>query len=332
MMESQCNDNIGRMIMGWNDHLDDGNELANLPPEAFNQFCVDGPFDPNDDWLESAGEEDQATAVKCWFYARYCDPAQETPYNGREGGYLFIHGGPYDPADVLPNRFSRAVSDEILQEIIDELYVEVGDQWAPIQYPHFDDFDYDERFELRMHARNEPLDKLKERLEHAQRVLTLEGDETAKKLAMNLVFGAAVAAFEAFLWETVEYSVEIDEDTVPNIVTNIPALRDQPIKLGEIFDKHKNIKGQVKGYLQNLVWHKWDKVVPLLRSGLSIEPPSFRPFEGAVLKRHDIVHRSGHDKSGSPISVTSDEIAELCQRIEQFGSELNARLAARNNG
>jgi hypothetical protein len=200
------------------------------------------------------------------------------------------------------------------------------------RYAHFDDFDYDERFDLQLHARNEPLDKLKERLEHAQLVLTLQGDENARRLAINLVFGAAIAAFEAFLWETVDYSVENDDDTVRNIVTNIPALKDQPMKLGEIFEKHKNLKEQVKGYLQNLIWHKWDKVVPLLKFGLCIEPPSFKPFDEPILKRHDIVHRSGHDKSGKPISVTTSEITELCQKIEQFAIDINSRLAERRGG
>lgn len=85
--------------MGWNDHIDDS-ELANLPPEAYeNIFDTDGPFDPNNHWLETADEDDQKTAMREWFLARYCDPAQETPYNGREGGYLFVNGGPYNPAD-----------------------------------------------------------------------------------------------------------------------------------------------------------------------------------------------------------------------------------------
>lgn len=85
--------------MGWNDHLDE-NELANLPSEAFLSFS--GPVDFDDAWLRHADRDDQLIAIKEWFLARYCDPACETPYNGREGGFLFINGGPYDPADVLP--------------------------------------------------------------------------------------------------------------------------------------------------------------------------------------------------------------------------------------
>ena len=314
--------------MGWNDNLDD-DELGNLPPEAFGQqFNVDGPFDPDDFWLQSACEEDQKIAMRAWFHARYCDPAHETPYESREGGYQFIWGGPYDPADELPERFAGFVKDEIIQEIVEEMYAEVGDQWAPIDYGPPDD--YDERFDLQLLTRNEALDRLIERLHHANLVLTLEGDETAKRLAMNLVFGAAVAALEAFLWETVDYCVEHEEAAMRDIVTNIQVLKDQPLKLGEIFEKYDKLKEVVKGYLQNLVWHRWDKVAPLFNLGLHIQPPSFKPFEEALVKRHDIVHRSGHDKLGNQITVTLEEIHELCKKVEEFAAEINRKLADRD--
>lgn len=111
-------------------------ELSNLPPEAFSPFDPDGddPFDLQDRWLSTAAKDDQLTAMREWFLARYCDPAHETSYNGSEGGYQFIHGGPYDPADILPRRFSRIVDDNIIQEVIDELHSEVGDKWAPVHH------------------------------------------------------------------------------------------------------------------------------------------------------------------------------------------------------
>ncbi|MCG9107191.1 hypothetical protein LH433_10590 [Laribacter hongkongensis] len=133
--------------MGWNDHLDDS-ELGNLPPEAWgNVFDVDGPFDPDDFWLERANEDDQRIAMREWFTARYCDPAYETPYNGREGGYLFVNGGPYDPADELHNRFGKLVPGEVIQSVVEELVMEVGDEWAPFLYEPPPDYD-DKRFEL----------------------------------------------------------------------------------------------------------------------------------------------------------------------------------------
>jgi len=308
----------------------DDSELSNLPSEAFDPFNVDGPFDPQDHWLRIADKDDQLIAMREWFRAHYCDPAHETPYNSQEGGYLFINGGPYDPADVLPERFSGIVDDNIIQEVVDEMHDEVGAQWAPVRYEPPDDFDYDERFDLRFKTRDEPLARLKERLQHAQSVLSLEGDETAKLLAKKLVFGAAVAALEAFLWETVDYCVEHEEKALRDIVTKIPALKEQPMKLGEIFKQHEGLKEHVKGYLQNLVWHRWDKVAPLFKLGLGIQPPSFKPFDDALVKRHDIVHRSGHDKMGNPISVTTDEIHELCEKVVAFATEIDTKLTQRD--
>jgi len=39
--------------MGWNDHMDDDDELGNLPPEAFGSWHVDGEFEPEDQWLRT---------------------------------------------------------------------------------------------------------------------------------------------------------------------------------------------------------------------------------------------------------------------------------------
>ena len=313
--------------MGRNDHLEDS-ELANLPPEAYGTaFDIDGPFDPDSDWLQSADREEQLIAMREWFLARYCDPAEETPYNSREGGYLFICGGPYDPGDELPSRFSGIVDDDIIQEVVDEMHRGVGYQWAPIQHTQPDD--YDVRFDLPLVPRSEPLRRLKERLRQSQQVLTLQGGQDAKILAEKLVFGAVIGALEAFLWETANYWIENDERALHDFVTKLPVFRDEQIHLGDLFKRQQGLKDHVKGYLQNLVWHRWDKVVPLFRDGLGIELQSMKPFREALVKRHDIIHRSGHDKGGTPIEVTSEEIRELCSKIEALAVDVDERLAAR---
>lgn len=312
--------------MGWNDHLDDS-ELENLPPEAFgNKFDVDGPFDPDDVWLEVADEHLKTVAMREWFLARFCDPADETPYNGREGGYLFLHGGPFDPSDELTERFSGIVDDELVQEVIDEMHQRVGNEWAPVRA---DDDDYfDDRFDLELPDRGDPLRKLKQRLDQTQLILKLDGDPMAKYLAMKLVFGAAISALESFLWETAHYWIENDEKVLRDVITKLPVFRDDKIKLGDIFERYDGLKIHVKTYLQNLVWHRWEKVTPLFRDGLGVALPSTKVFENALVKRHDIVHRSGHDKEGVAIHVTTTEIDDLCTRIVEFAVEVDARLAA----
>lgn len=134
------------------------------------------------------------------------------------------------------------------------------------------------------------------------------------------------------MWETVVYRVDHDDSTGINIVKNIPVFRDQPLKLGQIFEKNETLKNDVKAYLQNLVWHQWDKVAPLFTIVLELDIPGFRQFEDAVIKRHDIVHRSGLSKTGVPVNVDEAEITALCEQIIRFATEIDEKLANRRGG
>jgi hypothetical protein len=312
--------------VGWNDHMDDS-ELGNLPPEATRNSP--GPFDPDDDWLRTAEAELQLMAMREWFFARYCDPSRGTPYNGREGGYLYIHGGPFDPADELPRRFSPLVDEALIQTVVDEMHENVGEDWAPVHWDHEEDYEYDERYALHIVVVSEPLRTLRERLRQLRQVLTLEGAAEAKVLAEKLVFSAAIGALEAFLYETVYFWVDTKPQVLRDLVTKLPIFRDEKITLGDLFARSAGLKDHVKGYLQNLVWHRWRQVGALFREGLGIQLPSTQFFEVALLKRHDIVHRSGLDTQGSPITVTLAELDELFSKVEAFAEEIDSRLESR---
>jgi hypothetical protein len=313
--------------MRWNYYFDD-TELGNLDPEAFNPLDVDGPFDPQNHWLQTASKEDQLIAIRAWFLARYCDPIEETPYIGSERGFQFINGGPHDPTDVLFNRFSNFAHDDAIQEVVDEMHAKVGDEWAPVLYqppPYYDD-DYG----VTVKDIGDPLRRLVDRLKQSRQVLTLEGDSSAKALVRNLAFSSTITALESFLWETVVYWVDHDEAVFANIVTKIPVFRDQTIKLGDIFEKRKTLVADVKGYLQKLVWHRLEHVAPLLKLGLGVNIPSLKQFENPLIKRHDIIHRSGFTKDGELVVVNVGEIDILCDQISSFAVALNRELTLRN--
>ena len=310
--------------MGWNDHIDDS-ELSNLPAEAF--AGPSSPFGVDDDWLRAADPDDQRTAMREWFLVRFCDPAEETPYNGWEGGYLYIHGGPFDPADELPERFSDVVDAELIDEVVEELHDLHGDAWAPIRR---DDI-YDEEFGVEIDGSVEPLRRLVQRLSQSEQVLTLVGADNAKELARKLVYSSIITALESFLWETMVYWVDHDDEVVQNIVTKLPVFREQTISLGNIYDKQKSLKNDIKAYLQNIVWHRWDVVAPLLKYGLDIKLPSFKSFEEALNKRHDIVHRSGHTKKGIPVEVTDEDVRILSAAVSAFAHDVERLTMTRGD-
>lgn len=310
--------------MGHNDHSE--SEHPDLPPAAGRD--TESGFEPNDDWLTDAEPELQQEAMRRWFLSRYWDPANDTPYNGAEGGYLYIHGGPYSAEDELYSRFGDLCSDETIRQAIDDVESEGIEEWAPIHYGPGDD--YDPRFALALERESEPLRKLRERLEQAKKVLTLKGDAESEGLAQKLVFGSIIGVLETFLYETAYFWLENDEGALRTLVSGLPAFQQEKMPVADLFRRHEGIKDHVKGYLQNLVWHRWDRVAPVYRHALSVQLPSTRVFEAALLKRHHIVHRSGHDMNGAPIAATIEEIASLCRDVESFAVELNSRIADRS--
>jgi len=198
----------------------------------------------------------------------------------------------------------------------------------PHAFSPWDD-DYDDDYGVNIENGDQPLERLRERLNESKKVLTLQGDTSAQALARNLAFGSVITSLESFLWETVAYWVEDDETILVNIVTRLQAFRDQPLKLGQIFEKRETLKDDVKAYLQSLVWHQWNKVAPLFTLGLEIDIRGFQQFDDALIKRHDIIHRSGFTKTKEKVSIDVAEIEALCEQIIVFADEINKKLSLR---
>ena len=66
-----------------------------------------------------------------WFRQYYEDPANETPYNGREGGYLYFYGGPYSAEYELCENFEDIVQEEAITEAVDIIQEDGTWEWAP---------------------------------------------------------------------------------------------------------------------------------------------------------------------------------------------------------
>lgn len=90
--------------------------------------------------LDQMNPQEQIDAMEEWFRSNYEDPAQQTPYDSREGGYIHIWGGPYDALEELQSEFGGIVKDELIEQLANKLSDECSD-WARI--PDENDFDYD---------------------------------------------------------------------------------------------------------------------------------------------------------------------------------------------
>jgi len=303
-----------------------GDELLEDVADSPEEWKPEPPFDPSDADVTIADAEEQIELMRRWFLARYCDPAEETPYESREGGYIWIWGGPYDPMEELQERFGGVVADETIEELATELYRDGGSEWAPIRSVAEDYYD---RFDLEVEDRNDPLSRLRDRLREALAVLELQGPDHVVSQLPAMVFGATISALEAYLWETMAYWAKSSREVLKGIVSNMPDLKDQQIKLGQIFEEHDGIEKRVMVYLQHIVWHRWDKVGQLFKAGLGVRLPSTKAFQEALEKRHHIVHRSGHDQDGNPVSVSLQDARDLAQEVEDFADQVYDAINAK---
>jgi hypothetical protein len=305
----------------------DFEDLPELPPDAGKD--TDAGFEPNDEWLKTANRKLQHAAMWRWFFSRYQDPAMETPYT--DGEYVYIHGGPYEAGDELYGRFGDVIdnADEVIGAVIEDVESEGITDWAPIHHEREDDFD--DRFALSIESESEPLRSLRQRLQQQLAILALEGPEATKALARQLVFAAIIGALEAFLYEVAYFWIDTNEATLRAFVTGLGKFRQEKIALADIFKQMEDLKARAKGHLQATVWHRWDHVAPIYRAALGVRLPSVEQFETVLEKRHDIVHRSGHDKDGVALQITDGEITALATTVEEFAVELEKRIEERNS-
>lgn len=287
-------------------------------------------FDPDDQWLRKAPRELQIEAMRLWFCSRYQDPANDTPYNGREGGYLFIHGGPYDPNEEIQDRFSDIVEFDVIEELVQHLHAEVGDEWAPIEHD-YRDWEYDEALSL-LDEEDTPYKTLKNKLSQVEEILKADGESSIKTLITQLAHGAAIAALEAYLLELTVWHALNDENSLRAFVSKNTdsKLGAGTLKLSAIFDRMDGLKKQVFSYLQTYIWHRLEDVKDIFEDSFDVTFPKTGELMGDILLRHDIVHRGGKNKKGELVNVSPEDVQNVTERIRVFATALEAEFTAKD--
>ncbi len=65
--------------------------------------------------------EERIRLMAAWFLDNFEDPANLLPYDGQDGGYQWIYGGPYDAEDELAEAYPGAPSEEISEAAADAI-------------------------------------------------------------------------------------------------------------------------------------------------------------------------------------------------------------------
>lgn len=297
-----------------------------LPDEARSK--VPGPFDPCNFWLKTASNELTLEAMRQWFFARYEDPSSSTPHNGADGGYIFIYGGPFDPNDVIQERFGELVDYNLIEDLIKELQkMPGGHEWAPVERDKIEE--YDTALAAAVLSRDDPARFLMDRLAEINNSMKEADGNPSRFFLAQLLHSAAITALEAYLLDTINFWVSDSDEVFRIFVERNTDIGKEKIPVSEIFSKIERIKGEVAEYLQEFVWHRLDKVKLMIERSFEITFPEINKIMTQVVIRHHIVHRGGRDKNGELVFIATEDVLKICEEVKKFSTHLESELDKR---
>ena len=280
-----------------------------------------------DGQLRSLPGEQQRQVMESWFRSRYEDPAQDTPYDSEEGGYVWISGGPFDAQDELRGEFEGIVPDEVIAQLADHLSGE-SPEWAPVASE--DDYDH---FLLDVVSSNSnALRTIEEALATVRRLLELSDDKTLAEALNRLLYANVITALETYLSDIFINRVLTDSARLRRFIETTPDYQKRSLKYSDVFRAADDATDEAMRYLLDVVWHNLAKAQALYRDTLGIDiRPKLLDVVKAVPIRHDIVHRNGRDKSGVVVMVSPDEVRELIRAVEDLVHDIERQLKIKPN-
>lgn len=278
-----------------------------MNPEKYEQIRHDALMDE----YRSSVKED----IRDWFLRHYEDPAESTPYDSSEGGYLYQWGGPYDARDVLYDRFGSEVEEDLIDEVAEELE-SISSEWERI--PTLEDIDPDDirsEFYSRFCASIASI-----RLE-LRRI-----DSASDSFLSSLLYAYTITSLEAYLSDAFITCIR-----TPNyfraFIESDPELKSEKLTVSEIYKKMETLQADALKRIQSIVFHRLDIVQRMYADTLGIDfPPGMKDLIPAVLKRHDIIHRGCKNKEGVEFEISKAEVEALIDLVDKFVSALDEKI------
>lgn len=273
------------------------------------------------DALEAASREEQLETMETWFRSMFEDPAERTPYESREGGYIWIWGGPYYASDELHAEFDGIVPDEVIEELAGKLSGE-GIEWAPTERPG----DYDEGLYEAISSNAVARKTLDGAVGTIRSLMSVPVPAELSPSYHRLLFANAIAALETYLSDTFINRVLSSRELLQKYLDSDPKFKERKVAYKDVLREAARLEQEARSELLHLVWHNIGKVKLLYAQVLEVDFGDLEAIGAAIQIRHDIVHRNGRTKDGSMIEMTCQQVSELLADITDLATRVEIKL------
>lgn len=211
-------------------------------------------------------KDKQINFMRDWFEERYEDPAQHTPHDSSEGGYIWIYGGPFDAEEVLRDEFEGHAKEGVIEELADELSNECWHWTHTTSYdrelypPDEEDYSYDfdsitEDYHIALKL-DSNLNSLLEMIKQMKQFKTAQ-----KNFSEMMIFSFCITFMESFLSDIFARVVLKSAEMKKSYLKNDKQLSIQKIALGDLFEQFQNVDSIVKKLflfqISNLIFLKF---------------------------------------------------------------------------
>lgn len=279
--------------------------------------------------LRSSDRDFQKEVVKAWFLTNYENPAEHTPYESAEGGFIYIWGGPYNAKQEILEEFYEIIEEELIEEIAEELEEQEGcyDWSGTISSDDFDDY----LFET-IEENTEFHSTFQQSATNTLALLELEVDKPLEQSLLKLLYVNVITAIETYLSDALMNTVLKNPTLIRRFVETNPKFGERKLSLNKIYERMDSLIDEVKAYLLELQYHNLAKIKAIYKSVLDINfPDDLAILFKAVLTRHDIIHRSGKTKEGSSIELNKGNVIKLIEVANSFVDDIDAQLTEKSN-
>jgi hypothetical protein len=282
----------------------------------------------SEDSLRDADRATQIEVMERWFRSNYEDPANRTPYDSGEGGYIYIWGGPFNAREELRERFHEIVPDDAIEELADELEGEAW-EWAPTPSSE----DYDNTIFADLAGITEFFDNFSDAILNIEQLLETRIEPSLAPTFYRLLYVNVITAMETYLSDAFISTVANDPALMRRFVESTPEFKSEKVSLSQVYKAMEEVEQRARSYLADVVWHHLPRAKAIYKATLDIEfPDDLGPLLLAVHRRHDIVHRNGKTKDGDEINLTKEQVKELTEIALAFVEKLDEQLGARGEG
>ena len=263
--------------------------------------------------LAEMDQTDQLDFMREWFLANYEDPVHSLPYETREGGYIWIYGGPYDPHEELYGKFGEFVPEKVIEALGNELLNECHEWAAQINLWDEDRYGFDHVTEPA-----EYLDEYHLAMDNNRGLLAIAVPDSVRTTFYGMVFANLITIMETYLSDTFIGLVRSSEGFMRKFVATTPEFKERKLSLAEIYESMDKISDIAERYLGSVVWHRLRVVRNMYRDTLGVSfPEGLENIFRAIKVRHALVHRNGK-LEGKDVDITKERIKELAEEIDTF--------------